>query len=433
VFLVGVRRGPVVAGAILVFLTLKIAEVTDIIAAFAAAAIVARASRWRLRPTPSSRSVQMRSVRTAAPGLLIVAALASPVAAQEARPSATIATAAAATPAQGLPLPVRAPAATAGAPRANWFDLQAAAASIRYRGVENVNDVWTTSAMQWTYNAKGRVLLDARARYTVNFLVLAGASFNQSWLMTGLGTGTTHYESGLRQLYVQADPIKGLSLQAGSLAPARGLSTEITTLDNDGWVFGERIALKGRTPWFADEIVVTNAYLGQFNHPDLFHRTGNWGDRNYQQVMATRALSKAVSVSGDYTHQAGSDTLHQAVLVSAPKRLWFNAVRFEQYERVEPTTAYGMAASLEKSLTKKLKTAIGWASVDRRFGTLNGERFNTGHRWFVSGSHPLAGPLSVSWFYTRQIDAQAGATNAQRVDLHLTYDVLAHARQLATR
>ena len=376
----------------------------------------------------------MRHVRFAAPLLLIAAAASSPSAAQEARPVATISTVAATvTPAMKPGTAAHATAARAEQPRARWFEMQAAAASVRYRGIETAAGTWATSAMQWSYNAKGRILLDERSRYSVNFLVQTGASFNQSWLSTGVGTGTTHYESGLRQLYVQASPVDGLSLQAGSLAPARGLSTEITTLDNDGWVFGERVAIKGRTAWLADEIIVTNAYIGQFNHPDLFHRTGNWGDRNYQQVVATRALSKAVSVSGDYTHQAGADTLHQAVLVSAPKRLWFDAVRVEQYQRLEPAAAYGMAVSLEKSLTKRLKTAAGVSSVDRRFGGLNGERYNTGHRWFVSGSHPLAGPLSVSWFYTRQIDAPAGATNVQRVDLHLTYDDLAHVRQLAPR
>ena len=366
--------------------------------------------------------------------VLLAMALSGTAAAQDARPVnvVTAATSAASAPALEQ-LPMRPSSNGARTPAAHWFDLQAAAASIRYRGVENAGDVWTTSAMQWTYNAKGRVLLDGKARYTVNFVALAGASFNQSWLMTGVGTGTTHYETGLRQLFVQADPIKGLSFQVGSLAPVRGANTEITTLDNDGWVFGERVSVKGRTPWLADEIVVTNAYLGQFNHPDLFHRTGHWSDRNYRQVMATRALSKAVTVSADYTHQAGAEILHQAVLVSAPRRLWFNSIRLEQYERVEPTSAYGMAFSLEKALTKKLKTGVGIASVDRRFGTLNGERFNTGHRWFVSGSYPLIGPLSTSWFYTRQIDAPAGATNVQRVDLHLTYDVLAHVRQLTAR
>ena len=358
--------------------------------------------------------------------LLTVALLGTgvPVVAQELRPTST---AAASESTAAQPLAVRQPPRPVS-PLARWFEVQGVNASVRYRGVENRAGTWTTNAMQWTYNAKGRVRFDERARYSINYFVLAGASFNQSWLMTGVGTGTTKYETGLRHLYLSAEPVKGLSVQAGSMAPYRALNTEITTLDNDGYVFGERVSLKGRTGWLADEVVVTNAYLGQFQHPDLFHRDGNWGDRNYRQVALVRKLSKAVSVSGDYTSQAGAHILHQAVQVTAPARLWFDAVRVEQYERVEPDTAYGMAASLEKSLTPRLKGAIGIASVDQRFGSLSGERFNTGLRLFVSGSHPLVGPLSVSWFYTHQIDAPAKAINVQRVDLHLTYDLLAHLK-----
>ncbi len=411
--------------------------------------------QWTPAGTTGTRTLDPSLLRTITSSLLLATALLVPTTRAQARqapnyagrpstaPASLAATDAdAATPADAdAPVGAEAPVATQPqrrpgpvrpptSPLARWLDIGGGTAQVRYRGVQTAADRWSTSSMQWTVAGNATVRLDREARYTVGLNMLAGASFNQSWNMAGPGIGDFKRDLPLRQLFVQAAPGGGVAMQVGGFAPIRGQNTEITTLDNDGYLVGERLTLKRRDLLFFDEVSVTNAYLGDLKTPSIFRRADRWNDRNYRQVLLGRRLGSAVNVSGDYAFQAGTHVMRQGVSVKLPAGLGVDSVRVEQYERIEPEAAYGMAMSVEKALSDGSKLGAGLASVDRAFGTLNGERYSVGNRVFFSGSHPLRGPLGLSWFYTYEIDAPAASTNVHRVDFHLAWNFASHLKAL---
>lgn len=337
----------------------------------------------------------------------------------------------------GLPEPTHAaaqpprsvvPAPAPDASLARWIDIQAATLGLVFRQIDNGAHQHTLNAMQWSPTVRTRLRLDPAARYTVSLGIQGGRSFKLSWNGTGVGSQDFMHDLPLRHLYVSAAPVAGLTLHAGSLPLVRGESSEITTYDNDGYVVGERVVLTRRSALFFDEIAFTNAWLGDYTLPSVFDRTSGLADRNYRQLSATRRVSAAVSFSVDYSSHAGAQTLRQAIALRAPRRLGLDLIRLEQYARVEPDTAHGFAVVGEKSLTPRLRLAAGLASIDGRYGTWNGDRYNVGDHVFVQGTVPVLGYVSFMGFFGREVHAPETSANLNRIDVQVSYDALAHWR-----
>ena len=324
------------------------------------------------------------------------------------------------------PRPSVPPAAPLDTSMARWVDVQAATLGLVFRQIDNGAHQHTLNAMQWSPTLRARLRLDRAARYTVNVGVQGGPSFKLSWNGTGVGSQDFMHNLPLRHLYLSATPLAGLTLQAGSLPLVRGENTEITTYDNDGYVIGERVVVSRRAALWFDEIAFTNAWLGDYTRPSVFDRTSGLTDRNYRQLSATRRVSSAVSFSADYSSHAGAHTLRQAVVARAPKRLGLDLVRLEQYERVEPDRTYGVAIVGEKVVARRVRVGGGFASIDARYGTWNGDRYNVGDHLFAQVTTPVFGYLSFLGFYGRELHPAVTSANLNRIDVQVTYDVLAH-------
>lgn len=309
---------------------------------------------------------------------------------------------------------------------ARWIDVQAATLGLVYRRIDNGQHVHTLDAMQWGPAVRARVRFDAAARYTLNLGVQGGPNFKLSWNGTGVGSQDFMHHLPLRHLYLSALPTRGLTLQVGSLPLLRGESTEITTYDNDGYVMGERVIVAQPARLFFDEIGFTNAWLGDYGTPSVFDRGRRVDDRNYRQLVATRRLAPALSVSAEYTAHDGVRTLRQALSLRAPARLGLDLLRLEQYQRVRPDRAYGMALVAEKALTPRLRVGGGYATIDMRYGPWNGDRYNVGDHVFAQVTAPVLGYLSVLGFYGRELHPAITTVNLNRIDLQVTYDALAH-------
>ncbi len=104
----------------------------------------------------------------------------------------------------------------------------------RYRRIETSAGVVSADQMQDSMAFAGRVKLDARGKYTISAGLATGNGFTSGWNNTGVGTGDRVTALYLKQLYGSAAPVKGVDFSDGGLSVARGLSTEITTYDNDG-------------------------------------------------------------------------------------------------------------------------------------------------------------------------------------------------------
>ena len=309
---------------------------------------------------------------------------------------------------------------------ARWIDVQTLTLGGVYRRVDNGQHVHTLDALQWGPALRARLRFDAAARYTLVVGVQGGTNFKLSWNGTGIGSQDAMHHLPVRHLHLSAVPVTGVTVQAGSLPLLRGESTEITTYDNDGYVMGERVVITNPKRFFFDEIGLTHAWLGDYGTPSVFGRGTRLDERNYRQVVLTRRLSPALALSAEYATHAGARTMRQALVVRAPDRLGLDLLRVEQYQRVRPDRAYGVGIVGEKIVSSRLRLAGGFASIDARHGTWNGDRYNVGDHVFAQLTVPVLGYLSCLGFYGRELHPSPTTTNLNRIDVQVTYDALAH-------
>jgi hypothetical protein len=305
-----------------------------------------------------------------------------------------------------------------------WLDLQVISLDTRYRFIDTSEGVHTFNQMQHRQTVKLGVKLDPAGHYSVQFGLGSGTNFTASWEPTGIGTGDGDWHPYIRQLYAAAAPGNGLELQVGGLSTIRGESSEITTYDNDGYVVGERISVKRPKDLYLDEISLTVGHLGDINTPNVFDRFDETGDHDYEQALVAKRITKRVSASLDWTHALHDDTLRQAIRVGLKETRVVDAARLEVYERVTGVTGRGLAATLERALTKKLALSGGYATIDRNNPTLNGDRYLRGQRVFLEGRYALLPELTLSTFYTRAFKNDFVVPNRTRFDLVLAYNVV---------
>ena len=340
-------------------------------------------------------------------------ALAAPAPAADRAPAAA--------PMAGQPAPT---APEAPAPWRRWLDVQSAVLDARYRFIESSEGVTTSNHLQHRQTLKAGVKLDAAGRYSVQALIGTGTSFTASWENSGVGTGDADWNPAVRHFYVAGKPAKGLELQVGGLAMARGESSEITSYDNDGFMVGERVSVQRRAQLYFDEIAVTVGYLGDTGIPNVFRRLDSLNDHNYTQLLVARQLHARVTASADWTKVAGIETWRQAARITTREARLFDSVRVELYERVDGVGGKGFAAGFEKALPRKSSLTLGWADIDRANPTLNGDRYARGRRIFADARIPLPADFSLNAFYTRAIDDDVALPLRTRFDVVVTYNVL---------
>ena len=250
----------------------------------------------------------------------------------------------------------------------------------------------------------------------------------------------------VRELYLSATPVKPATFELGSFGFERGLSSEITTFDDDGYLMGERLRLKDPHHLFFDQITLTSAYFGFFTQPNLFARGGGFTKSNYRQIAAKKQLSKRVGVSGEYnwiSNNACTSTTREAIVISIPESRLLDSFRLEAYEQLshiylqgdEEARRQGFALVGEKKIGN-FSGDFGFASMDRNYGlysgssllqeagfSLNGDSFNTGIRIFSHASYKLTSVVTAFGFYTRITGKMIPNLNAQGLNAGLSFDL----------
>ena len=319
--------------------------------------------------------------------------------------------------------PPATPAPAAAAKR--WIDWQVGAVETRYRWIENSAGVETSDQWQHKQTVRAGFKFDPKGRYSVQTLVGTGNSFVGSWDDLGPGRGEPTWDLNVRHLYLQAQPVAGVEAQWGGVGLVRGEHTEITTFDNDNYAIGGRITVKRPADLYLDEISVTAGHLGDLGTPNVFKRFDRWDEHNYMQVLAAKRFGRHVSVSADWTDLQDVSTLRQAVRVSTKEWLPVDAVRFENYQRVEgPHQAWGFALSAEKAIHPRFALAGGYADIDEFNGTLSGDRYFRGRRLFVEPRITLLPELTVSFFYGEAVGNDFPVVNEHRFDTVVSFNVL---------
>jgi len=303
-----------------------------------------------------------------------------------------------------------------------WLEFDNLSFSTRYHFIENSNRTKATNNDQYQVAIKGRFKFDKKGDYSVTAGVYTGNSFTGGWNNTGWGTGDRQTTLFVKQLYFQARPVKGLEIQFGGLPVTNGVSTEATGYDNDAYITGERLRLKYPKKLFFDEILVTYAFLGDLNQPEIFKRLKHLGKSNYHQFLVSRHIGKRANFSADYTFQSGLDTLRQAVKVKVPETKIFDSVEFENYQIAGDDPGYGFNLFGDKKLNDRFSVTAGVAHIDRKL--LNGDRFAPGTRIHFNANAKLGYDLSLSAMFTQGVGTWPDVRNRTRLDIVLTYNLL---------
>jgi len=346
-----------------------------------------------------------------------------------------------------------------------WVDVDDLSIGFRYRKeVPNDDHAYFNNGQQKSL-VDGRFKFDSGGKYAVNFHVSSGRTFNWAYadeigddfsklssepgaitaltpaqlqaVIAALGADpnaakaevSRGWEMSFRQLYFSAAPIKQLAFEYGSLSIDKGVSTEATTYDDDGYITGERVRVFDPKHLYLDQIAFTNAYEGDINTPSFFER----GERlkeagNYRQVLAAKNFGKRFQASADYTFDKGTHTTHEATLAKLPEVKAVDSVRLELYQRLNDTllegqTFYahqGFAVTGTKTFHKKFQLEGGYAHIDTDYGVLvgdrvdaavgfsmNGDSFLTGSRAFTRANWKVAPGVSLSGYYTHTTGSYA--------------------------
>ena len=262
----------------------------------------------------------------------------------------------------------------------------------------------------------------------------------------------------LRQLYFRAEPIDGLEFSYGSLPINKGVNSEATAYDNDGYVSGGRVSVKRPKQFWFDEMSVTYAYLGDVYTPNFFRRTDRFKQSNYHQFLLGKKLFNGrVNASADYTFQDGTDTMREGVLINTKETKIFDSIRVEAYQRIGDNyvnnrtfkAGNGFYVEGEKTIAKKLNLAGGFANIDRNYSvygeysyvgldyygfSLNGDQTGLGRRFVGKANYKLSDDIGLSLLYSRAIGNDVEDMryywNKSHFNVAVTYDILQGVKRL---
>ncbi len=341
-------------------------------------------------------------------------------------------------------------------PLSRWLDVDTLSLSLRYRSIFDSDGVHTYDQAQQRSLIEGKAKLDRDGKYSVRFRFSSGHYFDWAYA-DFIGGGTTEgnlkaiprlasaddrldavnsgpqapiYPSGgwailPRQLYFDAKPINGLELQYGSLGFNRGVNTEITSFDEDGYLAGERLLVHKPAHLYFDEVSVTYGYVGDIMTPNFFSRYNRLGQANYHQFLLRKKLARWLEVSTDYTYLV-THTVREAVNVKTNWAKAADSIRFEAYQRPfdannvdtdNYASGNGFAITADKTIKKKVVLQAGYASVDTNYDVyahngnnsiwafaLNGDQYGMGKRPFVRATVKLNSSVSLFGYYSHLLD-----------------------------
>ena len=272
--------------------------------------------------------------------------------------------------------------------------------------------------------ARFKPLRDDRLALDVG--AFSGNSFISSWNNTGIGTGDQAFKLSVKQLYASVQPWREVEAQVGSLYAIRGETTEITNYDNDVYLTGERVTVRAPRHLIVDAITFTRAYVGDFATPNVFPRLHRLSEANFLQVLAQKNMGAHASLSGEWSQPPEGNTLHGAVRFQMPGELKDVRIRVESYWRI-PDQVGGVGVAAERPLGHRLLVGGGYASIDRHFPPVNGDRYGIGRRYFLSRAPCRSRRTlsALSLFYRTRSTRHFRLATARRFDAIVTYNVLA--------
>ena len=354
-----------------------------------------------------------------------------------------------------------------------WLTLNTLSLSLRYRSTDDANGSKLFQFGQQRSLVDGKFKLDSDGKYTINFHVSSGRYFNWAYadviggsfagraggsitrfplpLLIAAGeaeatdplfptimnyTESRGWEMAVRQLYFSASPIKQVTFEYGGLGIERGVNTEMTTYDDDGYMAGERIRIKDPEHLFFDQMAVTYGYLGDIFFPSFFDRGDRLAQSNYHQFLLEKKLSGRLDMSVDWTEHLGTHTMREAALLNTRESHVLDSVRLELYQRTNAINlggetfagGNGFGVTAAKNLTKQWHIEGGYADIDQNYAVYTGSRFLTvvghsingdayamGDRFFGRAMYKPCPYFSLFGYYTHDFDTNFMTLNRETV------------------
>lgn len=412
------------------------------------------------------------------------------------------------TPTTSLPAVLTQPAASpAKAPTwessvDRWLDLNTFTYSARYRSVFDDHGAHAFNQGQQRLIADGKFKFDEPGRYGVGFHLSSGRYFNwayadfigggqsqflanteasmtplQLFYMNFLPAPNGFLNSGggqlyLRQVFLTAEPVRGIEFQFGGIGINHGVNTEATSYDDDGYMTGERVTVTRPHQLWLSEVSYTRGFLGDLYTPNFFARGQTLSKSNYSQYLARKDFGKRVSVSADYTWTAPADvvpgfgyalkTMREGILADVHESKVLDMARFEAYQKLNggvfapgannslilfsPTK--GFALTVSRDIRKRFAFDAGMSDIDLSYGeylgssiaqavvlglAVNGDQYGLGKRYFVRPTIPLTKYASLTAVYSHLFDTSA-VSNGLTVDIwntqYLTAGFVIDAKKL---
>ena len=304
-----------------------------------------------------------------------------------------------------------------------WFDIEDLRLSTRYRYLRSNAGMTLSNQQQWQVNGRARFKFDKNGNYSVVAAIETGNTINGGWNNTGWGTGDLQTNVYLKQLYFDAKPFKSLEIQFGGLGVNNGENTEITGYDNDAYLMGERIIFRNAGKLWFDEISATNGFVGDIDRPNVFRRFIRLGRSNYHQLLVRKKINSRVGFSADYTFDAGTDTLREAVKATLKELKFVDTLLFENYQRLDPDAGYGFALTGDKRINSRFNIVGGFAKISHQM--INGDRYPRGERVFLSGVYKIFPELSLNPIIIQGVGPLATpAAHRTRFEFIVTYNIL---------
>ena len=371
-----------------------------------------------------------------------------------------------------------------------WVDLNTLNYANRYRSTFDADGARSFDQGQQRILADGKFKFDEAGKYGIGFHVSSGRYFNwayadyigggQSQMLANteakmsplqlyymnyvspLPSGFLNSGGGqvyLRQLFLTAEPIRGITAEFGGFGINHGVNSEATSYDDDGYMSGERLTIRRPKQVWLSEVSYTRGYLGDLYIPNFFARGSRLSGSNYQQILARKDFGKRLAFSADYTTtkpeaEAGTvKTTREGIFANVHESKVFDSARFEAYQRLNKgvyavgygtvATGNGYAVTVTRSFKKHLSVDAGMADIDVNYIvyigssvqdlvlglTVNGDQYGIGKRYFVRPTIPLTKYMSLTGYFNHKFGSNAAELangtdiwNAQALTAGMVFD-----------
>ena len=347
-----------------------------------------------------------------------------------------------------------------------WLALDSFTYSARYRSVFDTNGAHSFDQGQQRLIAHGEFKFDPQGRYGVGFHLSSGRYFN--WAYADFIGGGQHtfmnnveakspflkglfeavpapagfYNSGgaqlyFRQVFLTAEPVRGIEAQFGGFAINHGVNSEATSYDDDGYMTGERFTVRRPKQLWVSEVSYTRGFLGDYYTPNFFARGQSLAKSNYWQILGQKDFGKRMSISADYTATTPDSgvpsdfplvkTTREGISADVHETRVFDKVHFEAYQRINGgsflyygspvgfTDGKGYALTVTKDFKKRISVDAGIALIDADYYinvglnvraallglAVNGDQYGLGERYFVRPTIPLTKYVSLTGNYSQ--------------------------------